>query len=68
MKWINVDERLPTTKGLNITAGPHFAGGGYWVFPLFFEDGLWWTDSDDPQLVQDAVTHWMPLPPPPEAT
>lgn len=62
MKWIKVDNKLPESEGNYLT---------YWsdgVMETFgFEDNI----VNDPQwygvpLANSIITHWMPLPEPPE--
>ncbi len=61
--WISVDERLPEPFEIVIVAG----GCGYY-------DGRDWrtklerTEFGTDRKIQWHVTHWMPLPPPPEPT
>jgi hypothetical protein len=62
-EWVSVDDRLPddiqnvlVTNGLEVTFG--------WWRPIRYE----WCVSifDGGDVVDDTVTHWMPLPQPPE--
>lgn len=69
MNWISVDERLPETHVL-VLAHERFGVVGakthiaYRSF-LHSMNGFTWFSTRDEKL---DVTHWMPLPPPPEAT
>lgn len=77
MEWISVDDRLPDGKVLICFLEPSFGhmypefGVGYYDSPDHYdnpEDGegwLFWL-SDKP-IVGGGVTHWMPLPDPPES-
>jgi hypothetical protein len=60
MKWISVEKEMPEVRrdvllwcGWNITG-------------FYGNDGQFYTE--DKQNVVHMVTHWMPLPEPPEAT
>ena len=57
-EWISVDDRLPEVGVTVIVEG----GCGY------YSDNVWWTLMGDNahKLIQWKVTHWMPLPAPPE--
>ena len=59
--WIPVSERLPEVGVQVLCAMP---GGGVEVMRKREHDGWWeWWGGDIDQL---AITHWMPLPAPPE--
>ena len=66
MEWISVNERLPEEDEdvLVMTAEGKFASGGMHVASLD-EDGVWYPSHGDGWEFPD-VTHWMPLPEPPE--
>ena len=57
MGWVSVEDRLPEKKGDYIA---YTKDGIVWSY--FFDDG--WVDSLGYDT--DTVTHWMPLPEPPE--
>jgi hypothetical protein len=59
MTWISVKERLPEDRYLVIAFRPDD-----WVFPGFMKYDIWYNAIDD--LMEDHVTHWQPLPAPPE--
>jgi hypothetical protein len=65
-RWIPVSERLPEEDEdvLVMTAEGKFASGGMHVASLD-EDGVWYPSHGDGWEFPD-VTHWMPLPEPPE--
>jgi hypothetical protein len=65
-RWIAVSERLPEEDEdvLVMTAEGKFASGGMHVASLD-EDGVWYPSHGDGWEFPD-VTHWMPLPEPPE--
>ena len=62
-EWIPVTERLPEEAGYYITAFSRGEAGNnlYITFPD--GSGKWYQNSED----TGEVTHWMPLPEPPEA-
>ena len=71
-EWVNVEERLPEGNGEYIVTACDEgcpAGEGIWydtvvVFAEYY-DGCWtWNDGTEYDLT-DIVTHWMPLPAPP---
>lgn len=70
MKWISVEDRLPENDDLVFTYPPDDHGNisytGY-----YNKIGAQWitTDYDPNYGIEEVVidvTHWMPLPPPPE--
>jgi hypothetical protein len=58
-EWISVEDRLPE-KGYQLVWEAGYPNVGYVA-----SDGKWRVDRDE---VTPYVTHWMPLPDPPEAT
>jgi hypothetical protein len=68
MEWISVNDRLPEEDEdvLVMTAEGKFASGGMHVASLD-EDGVWYPSHGDGWEFPD-VTHWMPLPKPPESS
>ena len=75
MKWISVDEELPKGKVLICFLEPFFGsytkeiGVGYYDNPEDYEDNdgqgwLFWLN--DRKVLGKGVTHWQPLPDPPE--
>ena len=72
-EWVSVEERLPEGNGEYIVTACDEgcpAGEGIWydtvaVFAEYY-DGCWtWNDGTEYDLT-DIVTHWMPLPAPPD--
>ena len=56
--WISVEERLPETgRGVLVHGGMAY---------LSDQDRAWHSMIDGNRRIQWAVTHWMPLPEPPE--
>lgn len=72
-EWISVNERLPdinehTNLSLSdevLVYNPDVAKVGIAQFVRYEEEGITDWISSDGYMVH--VTHWMPLPPPPEA-
>ena len=69
MKWISVDERLPDDfDGVLM----YIKNDGYkWVHMGVYEGGQEWFIYDERMDLmslapEESVTHWMPLPDPPE--
>ena len=62
-RWIPVSERLPHRLGIYLVYFPSERGGGI-LSSLFFDnaDGAEWVSCP----ANRNVTHWMPLPTPPE--
>lgn len=70
MDWISVEDRLPEWKNkedcksyyvyLDESFGCRYA---VWVY---IGEGIWWREDID-ITETEAVTHWMPLPEPPES-
>ena len=63
MEWISVEDRLP--EGKNQWRSCWWMGkrSGRIPFPVLFIDGFW---QDEHGKEIHNVTHWMPLPAPPE--
>lgn len=62
-RWIPVEERLPERPEANNTYACLIVLGGYVTLGYFCHDGRFYRAS-----CPVAVTHWMPLPQPPEGT
>jgi len=63
MKWISVKERLPEHGECVMVYGDKMVGS-YYLLATFYE-GLF-IDLDEPELKQETITHWIPLPDPPK--
>lgn len=65
-EWISVEERLPAEL-TSVLVYTEATGQG--VCMAFLENGKW-TDGDSGHgivlMQQELVTHWMPMPEPPE--
>ena len=69
--WIPVTERLPNCNGCYLVLRPHFFGGEVGMPSICYFDGSnTWHDSygvDFERILHpEDITHWMPLPQPPE--
>lgn len=75
MKWISVNERLPETthtmscgnkysEDVLVTDGEDCYVANLEAVRPFFEVKVWAITQSDVEI--NGVTHWMPLPPPPE--
>jgi len=70
--WIPVTERLPNCNGCYLVWRPHFFGGKIGMPSICYFDGSnTWHDSYgvdfERTLHPEDITHWMPLPQPPES-
>jgi len=65
VSWISVDDRLPEVKGMSKRSDRLLIFTGWYL--VGFYDGLdgEWKSLQDGFIRQ--VTHWMPLPAPPES-
>lgn len=61
MSWISVKDRLPDKNGEYLAVTPNMRRK---VNVAYFEDCVWLPDERHFTTVK--VTHWMPLPEPPE--
>lgn len=71
-RWIPVTERFPNCNGCYLVWRPHFFGGEIGMPSICYFDGSnTWHDSygvDFARILHpEDVTHWMPLPQPPES-
>ncbi|UVD32316.1 hypothetical protein [Vibrio phage vB_VaM_H2] len=70
-EWISVKDKLPEHNGaIGCNEGDSvvvdvFADGERWPFCYYSFDDECWYDTDVHCSI-DLVTHWMPLPEPPE--
>ena len=70
MEWISVKDRLPEWKNIRDCKSYYVYlnnsfGCKYDVW-VYVGNGKWWWEQQD-ETFTDAVTHWMPLPKPPES-
>ena len=60
-KWISVDDELPSHKGRFIGYDEFYGSVG----EVYWDGESWWEFVDD-QKDDCSITHWIPLPDPPE--
>ncbi len=66
-KWISVKDRLPANNSIVIASTYSHYKCLKFVEPLYYIDEKWITMDHDEQLdMEYQVTHWIPLPDPPE--
>lgn len=68
--WISVEDRLPEEKVNVLVAGYAYnkPGGEYWQSIGARYDGRWVEDAEDVGYWEKhPVTHWQPLPEPPNS-
>lgn len=70
MQWITVEEQLPT-EGENILFVERYGDEPIICYGYYGQDGRWYDatniDHDgSPMATHVSVSHWMPLPDPPE--
>lgn len=71
MTWISVKDRLPNCNGCYLVFRPHYYDEDHGAVTLCYFDGTdTWHDDDrvnfERILSPTDITHWMPLPEPPE--
>lgn len=68
MNWIPVSERLPESDGyyLGCYARQYYKKYKQTITLVFFDKDDMWRAPGLPCVEQMKVTHWMPLPAPPE--
>lgn len=70
MHWVNVKNRLPNCNGRYLVFKPHYSPDHGDVTICYFDGTDTWHDDDmvnfEKLLSPTDVTHWIPLPEPPE--
>ena len=67
-KWISVTERLPDFEGCLLCMRKAFVGDNLrYQDILYYEEGTFYMEFEDTPIPTEAITHWMPLPQPPNA-
>jgi hypothetical protein len=64
MKWISIEERLPQEKERVLVLEKEEHGDPFFISIANRDEDEFWLD-DGPALELDKITHWMPLPEPP---
>jgi hypothetical protein len=67
MEWISVEERLPDVPW-NVWAYSPPLRGGYGIQQASYKGNDIWREANpcDGREIKVPITHWMPLPDPPE--
>lgn len=69
-EWISVDDRLPSKQHDWVLVACKLVPEGWHGVPHIAElrNGVWWANCYDAPLAEEGieVTHWMPLPEPPD--
>ncbi len=65
--WVSVDERLPEPDGPVLAHNGKWTGVAAWMSGEYLEPLERWQDEHREfiEMMGPAITHWMPLPPPP---
>lgn len=64
--WISVKDRLPMLIETVLFIGKNYYGNWFGVKRGYFDGSLWHSDDFGTIYSTTPVTHWMPLPEPPE--
>lgn len=64
--WISVQDRLPMLIESVLFTGKNAHGGSFLTQRGYFDGTFWHSDSNGTVYANTPVTHWMPLPEPPE--
>lgn len=66
-RWVSVDQRLPDVEEHVLTIYWTFGGGSAATIRALLDTGMWFDCGSGYLCPPNNVTHWRPLPTPPEA-
>ena len=64
--WISVKDRMPMLIETVLFIGKRYDGGWFGTKRGYFDGTCWYADDEGTIYSTTPVTHWMPLPEPPE--
>ena len=64
--WISVKDKLPMLIESVLFIGKNYHGGWFLAQRGYYDGTFWHSDSNGTVYTTTPVTHWMPLPEPPE--
>lgn len=67
MNWINVNEQVPDKNDWEYIVSGKDGSGKDVVSTLNYKDGKWHSDILNKDVPDGIITHWMPLPEPPQS-
>ena len=65
-RWISVKDKMPMLVETVLFTGKRYDGGWLGTKRVYFDGTEWYADDAGTIYATTTVTHWMPLPKPPE--